>query len=209
MQALVIANSSLPSLQRYEVILRAADVILCADGGANQAVKAGIRPHYVVGDFDSLTDETKKLLKQTEFVHRPSQYAPDLEKTLQFAIEKGVQAATILGVTRGRFDHQICNLNIMEKYSDKLMLDCIDDDGVGCFVHRHFAFEASPGQIVSIFSFRKANGICTKGLKYPLKDANMEWAVNDGLSNEVIASPVEITVQKGVLFVYRLWPDRS
>ena len=46
--------------------------------------------------------------------------------------------------------------------------------------------------------------ITTKGLKYPLKDDSLEWAINDGLSNEVVTKPVEISVKCGVLFVYRI-----
>jgi thiamine pyrophosphokinase len=43
----------------------------------------------------------------------------------------------------------------------------------------------------------------TEGLKYPLQDEALEWAVRDGLSNEAIHTTVRIRVKKGILFVYR------
>ncbi|RME01858.1 MAG: thiamine diphosphokinase [Calditrichaeota bacterium] len=209
LQAIIIANSPLPDASRFQAALEQADVIICADGGANHAVHAGIRPQYVVGDFDSVTEETKQVLADSQFIYRPSQYAPDVEKTLEFALEKGVQRATLLGITGGRLDHQICNLNIMEKFSRKMELSCIDDFGAGKFIHSRYAFNAFVGQQVSLFAFRRAEGITTHGLKYPLQNASMEWAVNDGLSNEATAKRVEIVVEKGSLFVYCLWPGQG
>ena len=209
MHALLIANGQLPAPVRYRAQQRAAQVILCADGGANRALAAGIIPHFVVGDFDSVTAATRATLERqgSEFVHRPSQYATDLEKSLQFALEQGCDAVTVLGTYGGRFDHQVCNLNILEKFSDRLQVEFIDDYGCGRFVRDAWEFAAPIGQQVSIFAFRRASGISTRGLKYPLDEATMEWAVNDGLSNEVVQSPVRIRVRQGTLLVYRVWRD--
>ncbi len=207
MRALIILNSELPPESRYRQALDNADMVICADGGANRALEAGIQPHYVVGDLDSISPETRKQLAEARIIYTPRQDAPDVEKTLQFAREHGVQSAVLLGVTAGRFDHQICNLNIMEKFSSAMHLRCIDTWGVGEFVRGWLRFEAPVGQQVSLFAFRKAGGITTTGLKYPLINAEMEWAVNDGLSNEVVSSPVEIRIEEGTLFVYRVWPD--
>ncbi len=209
MRALVVINGELPERRRYETWLRSADMVLCADGGANRALAAGILPDFVIGDFDSLSSETRTRLQKTQLVYRPSQYAPDIEKTLQFAVERGIHEVCIVGATQGRFDHQICNLNIMEKFSDRLHIEFVDDTGIGTFTRDHLQFEAPVGQQVSIFAFRKAYGITTRNLKYPLQNADMEWAVNDGLSNEVTGSPVEISVKEGILFVFRVWPDDS
>jgi len=204
MKALIIANSILPKYSRFEKHVKEASLILCADGGANQAFAISIKPDFVVGDLDSITTETKSKLQQTQLIHRPSQYITDLEKTLQFAIEKGIKKATIIGTSGGRLDHQICNLNILEKFCDRLEIATIDDSGVGNFVTNELEFEGKIGQQISIFAFRKAEGISTQGLKYPLENSTLEWAVNDGLSNEIIANHVKISVEKGVLFVCRV-----
>lgn len=202
MHALVIANGPLPPKDRFARAIDAADLILCADGGANRAVAAGITPHFVVGDFDSLSDGVRAHFAPEQLVHRPSQYATDLEKTLQFAVDQNCTAATVLGLSGGRLDHQICNLNMLEKFSDRLAMTCIDENGTGYIVRDTLRLRCKIGQQVSIFAFRRAGGITTRGLRYPLQDATMEWAVNDGLSNEAIAELVEIRVANGCLFVY-------
>lgn len=207
MNALIVLNGILPSKGRIQTHLKEADIILCANGGSDRALAGGIKPDYVIGDLDSVSENTRARLPEDRFIHRPSQYSTDLEKTLDFAIEKNIESVVVVGITGNRLDHQICNLNILEKFCRRLEITTVDDGGLGCFVREELKFEGEIGQGVSIFAFRRSEGITSEGLRYPLENAAMEWAVNDGLSNEIVENPVEIKVQKGVLFVYRVWLD--
>jgi thiamine pyrophosphokinase len=205
MNALIIINGNLPEIQHFEQDLNSADLILCADGGANQAITKSIKPDFVIGDLDSIKPEFRSKLKESQLIFRPSQYATDLEKTLQFALEKGVKQVTLIGVSGGRLDHQICNLNIIEKFSHQLEIKIIDNTGNGRFIRSNYEFEGKIGQQISLFAFRKTEGIKTQGLKYPIQNSSMEWAVNDGLSNEIVSNPVKISVEKGCLFIFQVW----
>jgi thiamine pyrophosphokinase len=203
--ALVIVNGALPSQKILDGLRARSRVIICADGGANRAAAAGITPDYIVGDLDSMTDETRRQFLSAQIVHRPSQYETDLEKTLGFAVELGVTRVLLVGVTGFRLDHQLVNLNIAEKFCDHLEIETHDDFGAGRFIHeKEFVFDAQIGEQVSLIAFRRAEGIVTAGLKYPLQDEALEWAVRDGLSNEVVSSPVRISVARGTLFCYRV-----
>jgi thiamine pyrophosphokinase len=207
--ALIIANSILPAAPVLDECRAHAEAILCADGGANRAREHGLVPDFIVGDLDSILPETRAAFPNARYVHRPSQYATDLEKTLQFAVEQGFNRVLLVGISGLRFDHQICNLNIAEKFCAQIEIEMHDDFGVGSFLSAQQAeatmrFEAFVGQQVSLFAFRRAEGIFTEGLKYPLQDEALEWSVRDGLSNEVILSPVTIRVRQGVLLVYRV-----
>jgi thiamine pyrophosphokinase len=205
--ALIIANSILPADSILNECRARAEAILCADGGANRARERGLVPDFIVGDLDSILPETRAAFPNARYVHRPSQYATDLEKTLQFAVEQGFAQALLVGISGLRFDHQICNLNIAEKFCAQIEIELHDDFGIGAFLSAQPAeasmrFEALIGQQVSLFAFRRAEGIFTEGLKYPLQGEALEWAVRDGLSNEVVQSPVTIRVRRGVLLVY-------
>jgi len=203
--ALVIVNSILPAAQILDELRSRSQLIICADGGANRARDTGLTPDYIVGDLDSMTGETRRAFPSAQIVHRPSQYETDLEKTLHLAIELGVTRALLVGVTGFRLDHQLVNLNIAEKFCDRLEIETHDDFGVGHFIReREFIFDAPIGEQISLIAFRRAEGIVTTGLKYPLLDETLEWTVRDGLSNEVIASPVRISVRRWALFCYRV-----
>ena len=52
---LLIGNGTLPGAALLERLAREATFILAADGGADKARAAGIRPDLVIGDLDSLS----------------------------------------------------------------------------------------------------------------------------------------------------------
>lgn len=202
MVALVILNSELPPKRLYVGELKRAALVLCADGGANRALAAGIQPDYVIGDLDSLNPLVRDAFDAKQLIHRPRQNATDLDKTLDFAIEMGAEAVSVLGCGGGRFDHQLTNLNILQKYSDRLEICCIDATGTGYFVRDRLHLTTPIGQQISLMAFTRASGITTHGLKWSLTDATLEWGVSDGQSNEAVAPAVDIRVTEGVLFVF-------
>jgi thiamine pyrophosphokinase len=207
--ALIIANSTLPASHILAECRGRADLVICADGGANRARERGLAPDYIVGDLDSLTEETRRAFPQAQLVLRPSQYATDLEKTLAFAVEEKISAAFLLGVSGLRLDHQLVNLNIAEKFCRQIDLELHDDFGAGSFIVAVASpaakkFSSFIGQQVSLIAFRRVEGITTAGLKYPLNDEALEWAVRDGLSNEALAEEFSISVRAGNLFCYRV-----
>lgn len=205
--ALVIVNGLLPFMILKKCVAE-ADVIICADGGANYALENDIHPDYVVGDLDSIRPETRAALKDTQFIHRPSQYSTDLEKTMQYAIENGIERVLLVGMTGLRLDHQICNLHMGEKFSHQVAIEIHDDFGIGTYItageeEMAFEFDSYEGQVISLLAFRRVESVTTEGLKYPLTGEALEWAVRDGLSNEVIGSIFTVHIKNGTLFVYR------
>ena len=209
MKALVIANSILPSNEILQAVQESCGVVVCADGGANRARAHGIEPDYIVGDFDSITQETRDSFPRTRYVQLSDQENGDLEKTLAFVCEQGIKDIILIGATGIRLDHQIVNLNIVEKYSDRLAIEIFDDYGIGFFITaldkpKRFTGKTFPGQQITLVAFKKAEGIITSGLKYPLKNETLEWAVHDGLSNEALSGEFGIILQSGSLFCYQV-----
>ncbi len=202
MSALIILNGILPQQPLLDEILQKSSLIFCADGGANKACERGIIPDFIVGDFDSIDSDKQWPFSETTFIHRPDQNTTDFEKTLYTAIEKELERAIVIGFSGERFDHQLCNLNVMEKYCGKIDLQFIDDWGWGFFVGSSFEFCGRIGQQVSLHAMGKVEGITTSGLKFPLHNESLEWAVRDGQSNEIFDNPVQISVKSGKLFVF-------
>ena len=205
--ALLIANGLLPGAGVLAACAARAEMIVCADGGANRALAAGLEPHYVVGDFDSVTAETRRALARAQFIPRPSQHASDLEKTLDFTLEQKIQQVLLVGATGLRFDHQLANLHVAEKFCGRVTLEIHDDFGVGRFIHAArppaaVRFSTFAGQQISLITFRRARGITTEGLKYPLQQEDLEWGVRDGLINEALAGEFALTLEDGNLICY-------
>lgn len=209
MNALIIVNGQLPAMPILIACRQRCELLLCADGGANRAVACELHPDYIVGDLDSVAAEVLAQLPLERQIRRPSQYATDLEKTLDFLIELGGSEAVLLGVTGYRLDHLLVNLNMVEKFSDRLTLEVQDDYGTGNFIsaRQHGvtkSFTSFLGQQVSLIAFRRADGIATTGLQYPLHDEALEWAIRDGLSNVALGDSFSVSVRTGNLFCYRV-----
>src|SRR5262245_54893488 len=129
MNACVLANGVLPSRAVVRRYARSADLLVCADGGANRAAQMGLRPTLIIGDLDSLTAGIRRKFRGEPVVRRTTQYATDLEKAIQFCIRKGCSSAVILGATGGRTDHTAGNLGCFKRFGRKIELKMVETEG--------------------------------------------------------------------------------
>ena len=79
----LIANGHFPKHSVPINILKKADLIICCDGAANNAITSGYKPHIIIGDFDSINKDVQKF-KDAEFIYLPDQNENDLRKSLMW-----------------------------------------------------------------------------------------------------------------------------
>lgn len=201
--ALIVGNGPPPS---PELFLRLADenaLLLCADGGANHALACGRLPDYVVGDLDSMETEVEQRLPPDRLVQIDADdTGTDLQKVLNHALELEVETAVLTGVTGGRTDHTLWNLGLLRTYADQLELRMVDDYNEIRLIRGSIRFSARIGLKLSLAPLSiAAEGVTTSGLKFPLSSQTLGYGVRDGISNEVVADPVEIVVDRGDLLL--------
>ncbi|NMC55825.1 MAG: hypothetical protein GYA50_01210 [Eubacteriaceae bacterium] len=65
MKAVILGNGTYSDLNYYKDYLYKynPDIIICADGGLKTALKCGIIPHVLLGDFDSVEKEEYDFIK--------------------------------------------------------------------------------------------------------------------------------------------------
>ncbi len=177
------------------------DIVLAADGGAFAALKFGYLPHYVVGDLDSVTEDIKRQLSQTQFIRRPSQEVNDLEKALQFCREIEVSQLTILGMAGKRLDHTLNNLSVLSRYDSQFKLTIFDAFSQIFLVRQNFQYQGKINQTISLIPMGKVEGITTRGLGFPLNNETLEFGKREGLSNYTTDPVVSIQIKSGLLIV--------
>jgi thiamine pyrophosphokinase len=200
---LVIAHGAIPSTKIIGPLIAGAKSIVCADGGANVAARLGIHPDAIVGDCDSLSSATRRKFRNAEILHRPSQYATDLEKTLDYCLENHVRSVIVVGATGKRLDHTLSNMSIIRKYHDRISIRCIDQYGEAFLCTKRISCTASIGQVVSLVPLGKCRGVTTGGLRYQLTRETLEVGVREGQSNVAIKTRVKISVNQGTLLIYK------
>jgi thiamine pyrophosphokinase len=175
------------------------DLLLCADGGANTVRRYGAEPDAVVGDLDSASAETLGAISADRRVRVDADNSgTDLNKVLTHAVHLGVTEAVLLGVTGRRTDHTLWNLSLLKRFSKQMQLRITDD-----YCHIYLLGEQSVTRFAAIVGQRlslspldgAAHGVTTKGLRWELTAAELVPGVRDGISNEVVQSPVCIEVR--------------
>lgn len=204
-QALIIANGEPPQKKRVVALAKLAGTVICADGGANTALKMGITPDAIVGDLDSIRAEALVKFRRVAFYEDRNDQTTDLEKAITWAIQSNFDHITVVGASGKRLDHTVGNLGVLRKFYPDAIITLVDDIGELCYVGREHSFEAEKGDIISLIPLNRCEGVSTNGLQYPLDGENLELGVREGTSNVVISSPVSIKVKKGHLLLFKLF----
>ncbi|MFQ5799041.1 MAG: thiamine diphosphokinase [Bacteroidota bacterium] len=203
-KALVICNGELLQGPRLRALAEDADIIACADGGANQAKKYGIFPDMIVGDLDSIEKKAKNYFRKVKMICNTNDDQTDLEKVLDVLLAKGVNEVTVVGATGRRTDHTITNFSILKKYHRKCTLRYLDAHCEISLVDRATKFSGRKGELISLAPLGKVEGITTRGLKYRLRNEALDVGVREGQSNVIVSNPVEISVKRGTLLLFRI-----
>src|SRR3989304_5513089 len=202
--AVILANGYPPPKGLLSKHLTDAGSLVCADGGANTAARFGLTPDLIIGDLDSILQQTIKKFSGVTARRIADQNSTDLEKALTWLIRKGFRDIRIFGATGGRLDHTIGNLSALAKYSRKARISMYDLDGDITYVGSDLTFEAPLGTIVSLLPLTLCEGIITRGLKWELKYESLALGQRESTSNVVVKRPVDIKVRRGPLLLFRL-----
>lgn len=208
MRALVLADGEFPSAVLLRELALAAKVVVAADGAADKALAAGVEPHIVIGDLDSVSEATRARLGPSRLIEDDDRYRTDLEKAVAWAFDHGYQRVDIAGFGGGRADHALANLSVLVVFRGKGELRLIDDWFEVSLVDREAWVEAEPGTVISLVAIGTCTGVTTENLRWNLRGATLSFSPL-GVHNEVVASPARIQVASGDLLLFRgRWVER-
>jgi thiamine pyrophosphokinase len=209
---IIFANGELPDLDVARALLQLGDYLIAADGGTNHLLKMGILPEVVIGDLDSIDEDT--LFQLTSAEVNIEQYSEDKDETdielaLRYAIEMQPSAILIVGALGGRIDQTLSNLSIL---TDPMLskIDIRLDDGVEeVFFCRASADDGGQvevrgrsGDTVSLIPWHgSVEGIVTEGLQWPLYGETLYPEKSRGVSNVMLSKSASVKIEKGLLLV--------
>lgn len=177
------------------------DLVIAADRGFKNAEKFGINPDIVLGDFDSL-----EIIPNHENLIKLPREKDDTDTAyaVKLALECGVKRIFILGGMGGRLDHTFANIELLSYTASKGARAFLLDGGEVLTVLKNetVTVHGKPSETVSVFSLSdKSIGVCERGFKYTLTDAELDRRFPLGVSNEFSRCKGEIEVQDGELLV--------
>ena len=174
--------------------------VFCADGGVRNARAAGLRPDYLIGDWDSGGAPEGDVPCITLPVEKDM---TDLQAAVDQALELDYRELLLCGCTGGRLDHTASNLVLLEWIADHggraLLVDADNevrllDSGVLRLTNRPCYHYLS---LVPLD--RRVTGVTLRGLKYPLTDAVLTRGDTLSVSNEPLGDEVELRKEAAIL----------
>ncbi|MDD3919768.1 MAG: thiamine diphosphokinase [Eubacteriales bacterium] len=181
---------------------RTGDCIICADGGYPIAVRLGLKPDMVLGDFDSCKEEDVVC----DTILRVSREKDDTDTMLclKYGMVNGCREFLILGGMGGRLDHTVANLQTLA-FAQSCGVEAVLADGnneasiLGPGMHTS---SRRPGWKLSLFSYTShCSGVTISGVKYPLVGATLTNTFPLGVSNEFVDEAVLIEHTEGLLLL--------
>ncbi|KKM10284.1 hypothetical protein SY88_14595 [Clostridiales bacterium PH28_bin88] len=204
----IIAGGKMVDYQWHAKVLQPGDYIICADGGANHAVKLGVVPHLVIGDMDSIDPRVEDSLrsKGCEFRAFPREKdKTDTQLALEEAVLRGAGEILLLGALGDRLDHTLANILLLIPWSSRgIRVRLVDENHEAQVVTgpASFAVMGETGDTVSLLPLTPTvKGIDLEGFYYPLSKATLRMGETTGISNELVAPTGRIKLETGTLLV--------
>ena len=181
--------------------------ILCADGGALNALKFGLAPQTIVGDLDSLGAEQVEEFRAAgaEILRFPMEKdETDLELALKWSVDNGASAIVILGALGDRFDQTLANVYLLALPDlQDIQIEVVDgEQHIRLLRPGAYSVEGGSGDTVSLIPLGgEAGGITSSGLKYPLRDESLAFGPARGISNVMLCDSASLELGSGSLLV--------
>lgn len=204
-KAIILANGQAPKKSVFNILTKLGySTLICADGGANTALKLKLDPDFIIGDFDSIMPATQKYYAgNVKMIKIMRQNDTDVEKCLKFAIKKKYDDVILLGSTGDRLDHSFCNLGIALKYYDHINIRIIHGKSILTVYSGKVNFDAMIGETISLYGISTRTKIKSQGLKYLLKNISLPFGEKESTSNVAINNQVKLNIKYGKIFVIR------
>ncbi|NMH27932.1 thiamine diphosphokinase [Flavobacterium silvaticum] len=185
--ALIIANGEACSMELLNQLLEWSPFVVVLDSAIERVAALNIKVDVLLGDFDHnfTPDEFSSLQFPIEIIHTPDQDKTDLEKAIDFLIDRKFPAVNIVWATGKRADHSISNMTNIVRFQDKIKIVMLDDYSKIFRCPDKFEKWYTKGSPISLIPVGKAGGIMTQNLKWELTDDELILGYKSGNSNEV------------------------
>lgn len=197
----------LPDISKYSEEI---DIWIAADGGALVLMNKQIKVDYAVGDFDSINEKENILIK--EYAGNYKQYPAeknltDIEIALLKAFEFSPDKIYLFGMTGGRLDHELINIQLLHSIVKK--------DIHGMIIDKQNIIELTTANNytvvhnddypnISFVPFSKiVRGLTLRGFYYPLENKDISWGSTLCISNKLLTSNGTFFYREGILLLIK------
>ncbi|WP_419908762.1 thiamine diphosphokinase [Candidatus Poriferisodalis sp.] len=182
--------------------------VIAVDRGLAHALRSGLRPHVVVGDFDSVDpgmlaragEQWPDLILRR---HPPDKAHSDLDLALSFAWGLDPDQIAVVSGAGGRIDHLLTSVGLLARpcYAALRLVAYVSDSVVrAATAAMAMELNANDGNLLTLLAVGGTARVQTTGLRWNLSAAMpLRSAASLGLSNEFIEPTAEVRVAAGTV----------
>ncbi len=203
MKGVVFAGGEYHNHGFYRRIAQKCELKIAADSGAEMMRSIGVKPDLLIGDMDSISEDTLDFYEKNgvEIRRFPTKKDEiDTELAIMEAIRRSV-LVLVAGVFGTRLDQTLAVFRLLERYSNVVLFN---ERLYAVKLRERTVLVSDKDEVWSILPLRKdAKGVNLKGFEYTLKNGVMEYLRPYGVSNVALGLEVEIDPGDGELLVFR------
>lgn len=185
-----------------QVRKEAGDLLLCADGGYENALAYGLVPDGVIGDFDSMPREKVGACPVITLpTHKDD---TDTARCMEEGRRQGYRSFVLAGGIGGRLDHTLSNIQLLYdaalRGEDAVLLG--EYNQVRILLPGSYTLPRIPGWKLSLLAYTpQVEGICLRGVEYSLSNATLNNRFPLGVSNEWTSPQAELSFTAGAMML--------
>lgn len=173
----------------------------CADGGANHAIKLGIKPIAVLGDLDSISSETlAQLGPDTKLIRFPvDKDKTDSELLLEYLYDKGYRNIHIFAATGGDTDHLLANIFLLLRFPGCKIINCKETIVIA---DKHTQILGCKNHKLSLIPLSNVvQSLSISGCKFNLDNVDVFRGSSLTMSNTINSDIAELNFKTGKLLM--------
>jgi len=174
--------------------------VAALDGGMHWCQHNHVLPRWLLGDFDSFQDEAK-----CQRVYLPDQRYTDLEKAAHWLLDNGQDTLFVWHALGGRVDHLLYNLRLLHRFGQAPKLYyCTDHHIVEWVSDCTVTVFGEPGSPCAVMALPKQACVTAQGLRYAMRQHDMQYGEGDSVSNQLIDDRAELTIAGAAVVMHPL-----
>lgn len=200
-------EKNIPQLQNYKSDV---DLWIGVDRGAWILIDQHTHVHYAIGDYDSVCEEEFEAISahaERLLTYPTEKDYTDLELAIQKAIELQPKKIYLFGITGGRLDHELINIQLLWQIVKRgIRAILIDQQNILEMTKpdKYTITNDPEFPYISFMPFSEyVKGLTLEGFFYPLRNHKISWGSTLCLSNKLLANHGTFYYEEGILLVIK------
>lgn len=206
-KACIITGGELASLFLADYVNNhPSELLIVVDGALEITHSLGIKPDYIVGDFDTVNKELLDCYDDDIILrHPPEKDQTDTELAIETALSLGCNRLVFFGATGSRLDHSLGNIFLLERLLKQgIAAEIFDENNRLYLKNQAFILNRKEirGDFISLLPLTETvEKVTLCGFKYPVENLTFYREKTLGISNEITEEEASVKFSDGIFIV--------